>query len=225
MTTVLNEIFHTAGFLVSEARGKRSREIGVITAQSLVAGTVLGRRYTGGTPIGTAVAFAGNTGNGVFGAVTLTGAAKPGPYRLIVIEPAANLGTFQVEDPDGKFVGRGVVGTLFAAGGLSFTLADGAGDFVSGDGFTITVSGGTYKYVAFDPTGTLGEQTAVAILYGGRNATDTVDATSADKSATIVARHCEVNKNELVWGAGVTTQAQKDDALASLATVQGIVGR
>lgn len=225
MPEVLTEVFHSGGFLVSEARGKRSREVGVITAQDLLAGTVLGRRYTGGTPIGTPTANAGNTGNGAFGAVTLTGAAKPGTYRVTFVEPATNLGTFIVEDPDGKYAGRGNVGTAFSGGGLSFTISDGATDFVAGDGFAVVVSGGSYKYVAFDPTASTGEQTAVAILYGGGNARDTVYASAADKSATIIVRQCEINKNELVWGANVTTQVQKDDALAALAASAGIISR
>jgi hypothetical protein len=89
---------------------------------------------------GVATAFAGNTGNGAMGAITATTGAKPGNYSLVIIEPAANAGTFQVEDPDGVFVGRGTVGVAFSAGGLAFTLADGATDFVAGDGFTIAVT-------------------------------------------------------------------------------------
>lgn len=220
---VLTENFHVGGFLVSEARGKRSRDIGVITAQLLLSGTVLGRRYTGGTPAAAAVAFAGNTGNGAMGAITVSGSAKPGVYRLIIIEPATNDGVFTVEDPDGKFVARGAVASAFSAGGIAFTLADGATDFVAGDGFNITVSGGTFKYVAFDPTATTGEQTPVAILYSG-NSGDSVDATVADQNATIITRQCEVNQAELVWGANVTTNQQKTDALAVLA-LAGIVAR
>lgn len=220
---VLTEAFHLGGFLVSEARGKRSREIGKITVQNVLSGTVLGRRYTGGTPAAAAVAFAGNTGNGAMGAITVSGSAIPGVYKLIVIEPGTNLGVFQVEDPNGRFVGRGTVGSAFSGGGLAFTLADGATDFVSGDGFNITVSGGSFKYLAFDPTATTGEQTPVAILYGA-NVGDSVDATAADKDATIIIRQAEVNTNELVWGANVSTQAQKDDALAVLA-LAGIVAR
>lgn len=37
-------------------------------------------------------------------------------------------------------IGDGVVGSAFSAGGLAFTLADGATDFVAGDSFTIAVT-------------------------------------------------------------------------------------
>jgi hypothetical protein len=91
---------------------------------------------------GTAVAaaYAGNTGNGVMGAVTVSAGAKAGVYQLVVIEPGSNAGRFTVEDPDGDTIGVGTVGSAFSAGGLAFTLADGATDFVSGDGFTITTT-------------------------------------------------------------------------------------
>ncbi|MCM2293042.1 hypothetical protein NAC44_11985 [Allorhizobium sp. BGMRC 0089] len=96
----------------------------------------------GGTFAGTATSAAGtgNTGDGVMGAVTVSAGAKQGIYTLLIIEPAANAGTFEVTDPDGVFVDNGTVGTAFSAGGLAFTLADGATDFVAGDSFNITVS-------------------------------------------------------------------------------------
>jgi len=220
--TTLTEKFHSGGFLVSEANGRRSREAALLLSGAgvVLTGTVLGRRYLGGSAV--AAAFAANTGNGVMGAITVTGPARPGVYRLVMIEPGANVGTFQVEDPDGKFVGRGAVAAAFSAGGLAFTLADGGTDFIAGDGFNITVSGGTFKYLTYDPAATLGEQTPAAILHGAGG--DSVDATSADKSATIIARHAEINASELVWFAGATTQ-QKTDALAVLAAIAGIVAR
>lgn len=92
--------------------------------------------------VGTAVAAAqvGNTGNGTMGAVTVSAGAKAGLYSLEIIEPAANAGTFIVLDPDGVEVGTGNVAAAFNAGGIAFTLADGATDFVAGDGFNITVT-------------------------------------------------------------------------------------
>lgn len=89
----------------------------------------------------TAVQAAGpaNTGNGVLGAVTVTARTPAGRYTLRITEPAANAGNFRVEGPDGQLIGHGTVAVAFAAGGLSFTLADGAADFVAGDGFTIDV--------------------------------------------------------------------------------------
>ena len=46
----------------------------------------------------------------------------------------------------------------------------------------------------------------------------TVDATSSDVKVAAVARLAEVWGERLVWGAAVTTQAEKDAAIADLAT-------
>lgn len=90
-----------------------------------------------------AAALGTNTGNGAMGAITVDEAvARDGVYTLTIIEPAANGGTFVVADPDGVQIGDGAVAAAFNAGGLAFTLADGATDFVAGDSFAITVSGG-----------------------------------------------------------------------------------
>jgi len=96
----------------------------------------------GGTFAATATspALGTNTGNGTMGTVTVSAGAKAGNYTLTIIEPGANVGTFIVLDPDGIQIGDGVVGSAFSAGGLAFTLADGATDFVAGDSFTITVT-------------------------------------------------------------------------------------
>jgi hypothetical protein len=91
-----------------------------------------------------AAALGTNTGNGAMGAITVSAGAKPGRYTLTFIEPGSNVGTFIVLDPDGIQIGDGVVAAAFSAGGLAFTLADGATDFVSGDSFAITVSGNPF---------------------------------------------------------------------------------
>jgi hypothetical protein len=191
-------------------------EIVLLSGQNLKTGTVLGKTLVGAA--GAATAFAGNTGNGVMGAITVNGAAKVGTYKLVVIEPGANVGTFEVEDPDGKIIGRGAVATLFNTGGLSFTLADGATDFVSGDGFDIVVTGGTEKFKAYDPTATTGEQVAAAIL-----CFDT-DASAADTKCAAIVRHAILGKGGLTWGAGVTTAQHKTDAYLAL-KARGIQSR
>ena len=91
----------------------------------------------------TAAALGTNTGNGAMGAITVDESlARAGVYTLTIIEPGSNVGTFVVADPDGAQIGDGVVATAFDAGGIAFTLADGATDFVAGDSFKITVAGG-----------------------------------------------------------------------------------
>jgi hypothetical protein len=101
----------------------------------------------------TAAALGTNTGNGTFGTITVGNPARAGVYTLRIVEPGSNVGTFVVEDPAGVQIGDGVVGTAFAAGGLSFTLADGATDFVAGDSFAITVAGGELLGIAITDHG------------------------------------------------------------------------
>lgn len=80
-----------------------------------------------------------NTGNGVMGSITVSAQTPRGRYRLKMIEPGTNVGIFVVYDPNGREIGTGNVASAFSNGGLAFTLADGATDFISGDGFTIDV--------------------------------------------------------------------------------------
>lgn len=96
----------------------------------------------GGTFAATAAAVAGsgNTGDGAMGAITVSAGAKQGVYTLEITSAAVNAGSFRVSDPNGIFVDDGDVAAAFAAGGLAFTLADGATDFVVGDTFAITVT-------------------------------------------------------------------------------------
>lgn len=189
--TVLNETIHQGEFLISEATGFRSREVGTVTVSGSTAwlsGTVLAQLTVGAA---SAAAFAGNTGNGTMGSITVGKGAMPGAYRLVVIEPAANAGVFIVEDPTGKFVARGNVGSAFNAGGLSFTLADGATDFISGDGFTITVAAGTGKWVKYADAGAAGVETAAGILW------NELDPVAGDIRATIIVRDAEVKASSL----------------------------
>lgn len=211
--TPISESRHTGGFVVWDPSD------GMITRESILllsgagvctTGLVLGAELLSGTA--TSAALGTNTGNGVMGAVTVTAPAKIGDYKLTILQSATNAGAFMVEGPDGTEVGHGNVAAAFSAGGLAFTLADGATDFVSGDSFTISVTG-TVKYAGYDPTATNGLQFASAILWSGYR-----DATSADKKAVAIVRGpARVNASELVWGANVTTTPQKTAALAALA--------
>jgi hypothetical protein len=188
MTTVLTEDRRTGEFLVSEANGYRSREKGILAQVEdgiYSPGQIFGRTLVGA--VAAAVATAGNAGNGVMGAITVTGPAQNGVYLLTFIEPVTNLGTFIVTGPEGNQVGTGKVGTAFAAGGLGFTLADGANDFAAGDTFTITVTGGTEKYGLWNTSNTNGTQVAAAILYAA------ADVNEADKVVTLIVRDAEVN--------------------------------
>ena len=212
----LTEGSHAGEFLLSEANGGRSRElITLLLGQNLKAGAVLGKVTTGSTA--TSAANAGNVGDGVMGAVTVSAGAKPGVYRLNVTAAAVNAGTFEVEDPDGVPVGVGTVGVAFSAGGRAFTLADGTTDFVVGDGFTITVAAGSGKFKEYNPANSDGSGVAAAVLW------DNVDASAADTVAAAIARDAEVKKPELKWFTGASS-GQIAAGLVDLAAV-GIIGR
>ncbi len=195
--TEVTEGQHKAGFIVSETEGTISREnVTVLAGQNLKAGHVLGQ-VTKGTA--TAQATSGNTGNGTISAVSVGQGAKAGIYNVTCVEPAANAGTFLVEDPDGVTVGTAHVGAPFV-GPVNFTLADGSTDFVSGDRFLITVAAGSGKYKEYNPANSDGSEKAVALLL------DNVNAAAGDEGAVIVARHVEVNAAELVWFTGATEE-------------------
>lgn len=209
------ETLHAGGFVISEANFHRSRDNATLASgENRGAGTVLGKLTTAGTIAG--AAGAGNTGNGTIGSLTVGGGAKVGVYKAICIEPATNLGTFEVEDPDGFIIGRANVGSAFA-GPVNFTISDGATDFVSGDIFEITVSQLTQKHKILAPAATDGTQIAAGILFAD------VDASAADQKCLVIARQAEVNGNELVWPGGITA-TQKDLAIAQLAQL-GILVR
>lgn len=168
-------------------------------AAALARGAVLGPVVTAAT----AVAAAGtNTGNGVMGAVTAAGLAQEGVYQLRLTKAVANAGDFEVIDPRGVLVGVGSVGVAYNAGGLSFTLADGATDFVVGDTFAITVSALTTKYKLSTAAATDGSEVPEVIL------ADAADPSGGDVSVGVY-RMGEVNARSLVLGAGHTTTGVK----------------
>lgn len=214
MPNVLTEGRRTAEFLATEANGYLSREQStLLSGENLSAGAVLGQAVVG---TAAAVADGGNTGDGTMGAITVNGDAQPGEYILTITKAAANAGDFQVVDTQGDVVGIGTVATVFEGGGLSFTLADGAADFVKGDKFTITVTEGTEKFKEWNPSNTDGSQIASAILFAN------TDASAADEAVTIIARDAEVNGNVLEYFTGVS-DADKALAAAQLANKTIIV--
>lgn len=84
----------------------------------------------------------GNTGNGTITvdvATPVLAHAIAGVYTARCIAAAANSGTFRVTDPNGLVLGDVVVGATFADQ-IKFVIADGAADFIVGDGFDVTVA-------------------------------------------------------------------------------------
>jgi hypothetical protein len=76
----------------------------------------------------------------------------------------------------------------------------------------------TGHYIAYDNDATDGSQAACAVLLFP------VDATTVAGAGVAIARSAIVATSALIWGVGVTTQGEKDAALADLKTI-GIVAR
>src|SRR5512141_2741325 len=174
---VQTESNYLGDWLKYEADNQYSRDIVTVLAGSgaareLLTGMVLGRITKG---VAASAAAAGNTGNGAITAAPTVGqAAKPGVYRAVCIEPAADGGKFAVEDPDGILVGVATVGVEFTTH-LTFTIADGAADFVAGDSFTITVAAGSGKVKQIDFAGTDGSNIPCGLLLLDTTAPDGTD--------------------------------------------------
>lgn len=205
--------------LLSESEMARySREkVTVASGQSLTVGAVIGETVTAGATAAGA-AGGGNTGDGTISGVSAAAGAQQGAYRAVITEPAADGGTFQVEDPEGRVIGTGVVGSEFS-NQVVFTLNDGAADFVAGDQFTITVDleGATRKVKEYDPDGTDGTERVKGIIGA------TVDASAADVDSFAIVRDAIMKTTGLAWKDGLT-DAQKEQAIAELKEL-GIVAR
>lgn len=177
-------------------------------------GTVLGRQTVGAQTVAAAVAGAGNTGNGAYTPADPAGDAQAaaGSWRITCIAAAANGGEFLVSRPDGKIDGFAKVGTAYA-GGLKFTIADGAADFVVGDYFTVAVSyaAGSGKYVQLDPAATDGSQNFAAIL-----CVRVFIPTATDVQALGAVRDLVVLESALIWKDGATA----DQIAAALAQAE-----
>lgn len=181
-------------FIISEATRTRSRDNVVYGAsQTILIGALVAATLVGATAEATAAS--GNTGNGVFGAITVDADAKPGRYVLTIIEPAANGGAFSLSDPDGEDCPTGKVAVAYN-GPINFTLADGATDFAAGDAFEIEVSA--------DPA----ESQAVAWEVGLTAIGLAFDAVTTDVGETspgvIISGDAEVNGHLLAYPEGAT---------------------
>lgn len=192
------------------------RRSGVLLAgdgavRSVVSGEVLGEVPTGSATV-TITAKADNTaGIGVIAAATADAKAMRGQWQIVILEPAADAGRFEVRNPKNKVVGAGDVGTAFD-GGINFTWADGATDVKPGDAFYIEVDyAAATAFVALDLAGTDGSQNAVAIAIHAAEAPDGADGSILvlDGGPSIV----EVAN--LTWPDGITA-AQKQKALDQL---------
>lgn len=97
----------------------------------------------------------------------------------------------------------------------TITVKSGAGLLKSGTVLGKLTADG--KFVPYDNDAETGAQTAAAILL------EDVDATSADVKTVGIVRLAEVYGSRLVWGAAVTTDAEKTAAIADLAAAFVVV--
>lgn len=115
------------------------------------------------SPTGTAGAIVG-TGNGVMGTITVAENATPDTYTLRIVKAVANAGDFTITNSHGVVVSTGSVAVAHVGAGMSFTLADGATDFIVGDTIPIVVAGTEkFKWVEAADVATLNDDVAVMI--------------------------------------------------------------
>lgn len=139
-----------------------------------------------------AVTAGTNTGDG-----TLTGEAigiesVVGDYVVTCIAAAVDAGTFSVFNPEGLRMADAEVGVLYANPEITFTINDGATDFIVGDSFTVAVDA-VGKGVLCDANAIDGSQVANLIL------AETIDTTGADVKATAY-KAGVFNRDLLVFG-------------------------
>jgi hypothetical protein len=127
-------------------------------ADTYVEGTLMARKLVADAIAVTA--DVGNTGDGtVTAASVIAGSDIPavGDWNLECTGAVANGGVFKLEDPAGNVVATGLTmtvgagaATVFEAAGMTFTITDGAVDFIVGDKFALAVAedGKFYLYAA-----------------------------------------------------------------------------
>lgn len=220
MSTIVNLRQRISDVVKFEADNLYSREsiVGAVVAfteaQQYGVGAVVGLANVGAV---SAVIRAGSSGNGALGTWSAGAGASPGVWTLVCVEPTANLGKFELRDPNGKPSGIATVGTAFV-GPVSGTIADGSTDWAGGDVIDVTVAATAAPNIAFyDPAAATGAGVPYGILL------IPAEATMAIPTHVVLARLATVAAVNLIWGAGVTTQGQKDAALASLLLNQRIV--
>jgi hypothetical protein len=165
----------------------------------------------------TMTADVGNTGDGTVTAVAHGAGASPivGTYVLLNTAAVTNGGVWQLTDPNGVIVETGItqeVGagatTVVVAGGMVFTITDGATDFAAADEFTIAITANG-QWVPWAVDGVNGSEIPAGILM--------VDSVTA---AALVAG--TVTDQTILVGGCMTVASDQiifDDGASTLATV------
>ncbi|WP_287268422.1 head decoration protein [Mesorhizobium sp.] len=198
--TVFTEGRHAAEFVLNEGDKNFSRDnLKIAASQTIVPGSVLGKRAVVADVVATPSADAGNTassGTIAMDAAAVTSKAKDGRYAGV----ASAATKVDWADPDGNPIGVSTHGTLFNKGGIRFTITAGGTPNVVGDTFYVDVAADVadFEYGSHDPAATDGFEIAAALaLYP---ATTGVGETVKISGIT---RHSEVNGKTLTWKAAI----------------------
>ena len=186
------------GNVVVEGVADHDELLTLAGADTIAEGTILARKAVADAVTASAIT---GTGDGTVTLATVVpGQIVPivGVYVLNCIVALTNGGTFELVDPNGAQVAGGLTldvgagaATVFEAGGLQFTITDGAADFVVGDTATLTVVADG-KMVLFATAGAGGAQIPKAVL------TYEVTVTGAGNEPVRVMRKGKLNFNRLV---------------------------
>lgn len=183
-------------------------------AATYVEGTIMARKDVADAI--TVTPNVGNTGNGTVTLASVVGGTVVpvvGNYNLEVIEAVVNGGIFKLVDPNGAVVdpyipmtpGAGAA-TLVETSGMTFTITDGATDFIVGDKFALAVAADG-KMVVYAAAGAGGAQYPKAVL------TYDVTATGAGNISSRLLISGQVRRNKLVINGGGTVTDAIVDAL------------
>lgn len=177
-------------------------------ADTYVEGTLMSRKLVADAIV--AAADVGNTGDGTCTAVSvLAGIDIPDAdaWNLECTAAVTNGGVFKLEDPAGNVIETGITMTVgagavsvFEIAGMTFTLTDGATDFIVGDKFSLTVAadGKFYLYTA----GAAGGEGVPSMVL-----TYEIVATGAGNVAGRLLKKGKVNEGRLVIDANGTAGA------------------
>jgi hypothetical protein len=172
----------------------------------------------------TMTADVGNTGDGTVTGVAAGAGGAPivGTWELECVEAIADGGVFKLTDPNGVIVAPNLVlnagagnTTTFTVAGITFTVTDGAVNFIVGDLFTLAITANG-KWVPFDPANVDGSEVPQGIYVGADiAAADLVAGDVVDKP--IIFHGIRFDADKLVFDDGVTTL---DTQLSSGLTVR-----
>lgn len=206
LETSIKPISNVVKFELPKMMSRKTVTLRVAAETTIKVGTALGKVFAG---TASAAAYAGNTGTGTVGSITVSGTAKAGVYKLTIVEPAIDAGKFTVEDPDGVLVGTGTVAVAFSGGGLAFTLSD-ATDFVSGDGFNITVVKTSEKYKPAVETATDGSKVFAGIFVCTQDAKlEQTFAADTDYQVVVLVRDAMVSAEGMILDATYDNATKK----------------